>query len=261
MKLSIITINYNNAEGLRRTIESIVPQVSSAIEYIVIDGGSTDKSVDVIRRYASSINTWVSEPDKGVFHAMNKGLYKAQGDYVLFMNSGDLIKEGTNIANILSYLTGEDLVYFDIELEDIDNRSFINTYPDKLDFKFFAEQSLPHQATFVKREILLEYGGYNEQMKLGADWAFSVDAVCLRRYIYKHVSTHFSTYFLDGISSAPENYKLLWQEKEEHIKAHYPLYYSLYREWMNKKDELYKLKSSVSVRFLKKLGFLKWLKF
>lgn len=259
MKVSIITINYNNADGLRRTIDSIAPHVSSEVEYIVIDGGSTDGSVRVIEQYTKNISHWVSEQDKGVFHAMNKGLAKAKGEYVLFINSGDLIKKGVNFTNVLSYLTREDMIYFDIELVAI-NSSYINTYPDKLDFKFFAEQSLPHQASFIKREILLEYGGYNEQMKIGADWAFSVDAVCLKQCSYKHISIHFSTYFLDGISSAPENYKLLWKEKEDHIKVNYPLYYSLYREWMEKKDELYKLKSSASVRYLKKLGFLKWLK-
>lgn len=259
MKLSIITINYNNADGLKRTISSVVSNVSSEVEYIVIDGGSTDESVDIIKQYAKDINYWVSESDKGVFHAMNKGLVKAKGEYVMFINSGDLIKTDVDFTNILSFLTGEDMIYFDIELEDI-NKSYINTYPDNLDFKFFAEQSLPHQATFTKREILLEYGGYNEQMRIASDWAFTVDAVCLKGYSYRHVVTYFSTYFLDGISSDPENYKLLWQEKEEHIKTHYPLYYSLYKEWMEKKDELYKLKSSVSVRYLKKLGFLKWLK-
>jgi len=261
MKISIITINYNNAEGLKRTMESIVPHISSTLEYIVIDGGSNDNSTEYIKLYANKIAYWVSESDNGVFDAMNRGLAKAAGEYVLFINSGDIVNENADFNKIQSFLKGEDMVYFDIEIKTEESgKSFINTYPDTLDFKFFAEQSLPHQASFIKRDTLSEYGGYDKKMKLGADWAFTIDAVCLRQYSYKHVGLHFSTYYLDGISSQPENFALLWQEKSHHIQVHYPLYCSLYKEWMKKNAELYKLKSSVSVRYLKKVGFLKWLK-
>ena len=97
-------------------------------------------------------------------------------------------------------------------------------------------------------------------MKVVADWAFFIDAVCLPKCSYKYVDKYVSTFYLDGISSQPENFAALWLEKEGHIEENYPLYYSMYKEWMEKKDELYRLKSSVSVRFLKKIGFLKWLK-
>ena len=89
-KISIITINYNNCEGLRRTIESVVNQTCRDFEYIIIDGGSTDGSVDVIKRYADNIDYWVSEPDKGIYNAMNKGIRMATGDYVQILNSGDM---------------------------------------------------------------------------------------------------------------------------------------------------------------------------
>ena len=89
MKLSIITINRNNAAGLRRTIESVVSQTYTEFEYIIIDGASTDESVDVIKEYADKITFWVSEPDNGIYNAMNKGILKAKGEYLLFLNSGD----------------------------------------------------------------------------------------------------------------------------------------------------------------------------
>lgn len=89
MKLSIITINYNNREGLRKTIESVVAQTTREFEYIVIDGGSTDGSVDVIKEFSDYIDYWVSEPDKGIYNAMNKGVKVAHGDYCQFLNSGD----------------------------------------------------------------------------------------------------------------------------------------------------------------------------
>jgi glycosyltransferase involved in cell wall biosynthesis len=89
MKLSVITINYNNAIGLRKTIESVVNQTFRDYEYIIIDGGSTDGSVDVIKEYADKIDYWVSEPDKGIYNAMNKGVAAAHGEYTNFLNSGD----------------------------------------------------------------------------------------------------------------------------------------------------------------------------
>ena len=89
MKYSIITVNFNNKEGLLKTIESVIHQTFRDFEFIIIDGGSTDGSVDVLKEYSSQINYWVSEPDGGIYQGMNKGLRQAKGDYVNFMNSGD----------------------------------------------------------------------------------------------------------------------------------------------------------------------------
>jgi len=230
MKLSIITINYNNASGLKRTIESIVPYCSQDIEYIVIDGGSSDNSVEYIKEYAGNINYWVSEPDNGIFHAMNKGLARSSGEYLLFMNSGDILNEGIDFTSVISRLSGEDIIYYDIIVADEANNKYIHPSHSYLDFKFFAERSLPHQATFIRKNVLSEYGGYNENMKIGSDWAFFIDAICLMGCSYKHIGSEFSTYYLNGISSRPDNHALLWEEKESHIKACYKLYYSLYKD-------------------------------
>ena len=110
MKYSIITVNFNNKEGLRKTIESVIHQSFCDFEYIVIDGGSTDGSMDIIKEYESHINYWVSEPDKGIYNAMNKGILKAQGDYINFMNSGDCLYDNNVLNNTLPYLTA-DIVY------------------------------------------------------------------------------------------------------------------------------------------------------
>ena len=89
MKFSIITVNYNNKEGLRKTIESVIHQTFRDFEFIVIDGGSTDGSDDVLKEYDAQIDYWVSEPDGGIYQGMNKGIKKATGEYLNFMNSGD----------------------------------------------------------------------------------------------------------------------------------------------------------------------------
>ena len=112
MKLSVITINYNNRDGLRKTIESVVNQTCRDFEYIIIDGGSTDGSVDVIKQYADRIDYWVSEPDKGIYHAMNKGIAVAHGEYLNFMNSGDCFYESTVVENVLQL---KDMVYITLK--------------------------------------------------------------------------------------------------------------------------------------------------
>src|SRR5215204_5788299 len=99
--MRIITINYNNAPNLRGTIESVINQTYRAIEYLVIDGGSTDGSVDIIKEFGNKIDYWVSEKDKGIYNAMNKGLIRATGDYVLYLNSGDYFADSSVLSDFL----------------------------------------------------------------------------------------------------------------------------------------------------------------
>lgn len=261
MKVSIITINYNNAEGLEKTIRSIVSQDHSDFEHIVIDGNSSDQSVDIIKKYETHLTYWISEPDSGIYNAMNKGIKQAKGEYVLFINSGDIINRQANIQRMIDHISGEDIIYFNLEIADQpNNNSYIKKYPNFLDFKYFAEDTLPHTASFIKKELLVEYGYYSEQMKIASDWAFFMDAVCLLKCSYKYINDHFSIFYTDGISSNGDHRQLLINERNEHIAYAYPLYNTIYCDWMTNKQELYKLKTSVSVRYLKKLGFLKWLK-
>lgn len=261
MKLSIITINYNNAIGLKRTIESVISQDCSGIEYIVIDGGSSDTSKDIIEEYSSHITYWISKPDNGVYNAMNKGIKHANGEYLLFLNSGDTLLKDAGLTGIIDKLTGEDIIYYNLEICDTtNNNKFIKFYPDYIDFKYLIEDGLPHMGTFIKRNALIDYGGYSEQMRIASDWAFFIDAICLNNASYKHIDDCFSTFYLDGMSSDSQNRHILTDERNNHIATIYPLYQSLYNDWIEKKQELYKLKTSVSVRFLKKIGLLKWLK-
>ena len=260
MKVSIITINYNNAIGLEETIKSIVSQNLTGLEYIVIDGNSSDHSVDIIKENESRIDFWVSEPDSGIYNAMNKGIKQAKGEYILFINSGDIIQPQADIQRITGQLSGEDIIYFNMEIADSPSANYIKNYPDHLDFKYFAEDTLPHTASFIKRQSLIKYGFYSEQMRITSDWAFFMDAVCLLKCTYKHINDHFSTFYTNGISSNTTNRQLLIDERNKYIASAYPLYNTIYCDWMEKKKELYKLKTSVSVKFLKKIGFLKWLR-
>lgn len=262
MKFSVITINYNNASGLERTVNSIIPHKTKDWEYLIIDGNSNDESVDIIKKYENAgIDYWVSEPDSGIYNAMNKGVRQAKGEYVLFINSGDTIHPDADIKSIMNQLTGEDIIYYNLEITDSTvKKSYIKKYPDCPDFKYFVEDTLPHPASFIRKEALVSYGYYSENFKIVSDWAFFIDVICKEKITYKHIDDCFSTFYLDGISSNEANHQLLFDERNAHIQDAYPLYYSFYKNWLDTKQELYKLKTSVSVRYLKKFGFLKWLK-
>jgi len=261
MKVSIITINYNNAEGLERTIKSIAAQGPGDFEYLIIDGNSTDRSVDVIKDNEQCIDYWVSEPDSGIYNAMNKGIKQARGAYVIFINSGDTIQSNISLHEKISCIEGHDITYFNMEIMNPDNGvSYIKKYPENLDFKYFAGDTLPHHASFIRRQMLLDYGFYSENYKIVSDWAFFMDSVCLNKCTYKYIDGCFSTFYLDGISSQPSTWQLLLEERNKHISTTYPLYKTIYHEWVDNREELYRLKNSFSVKTLKKIGFLRWLK-
>jgi glycosyltransferase involved in cell wall biosynthesis len=113
-KLSIITINYNNVKGLEKTINSVVNQSYNDFEYIIIDGGSTDGSVDIIKKHENKIVFWVSEPDNGIYDALNKGVKHSNGEYLLFLNGDDCLIDDAILQKISYHLEFKDLIYFDI---------------------------------------------------------------------------------------------------------------------------------------------------
>jgi len=260
MKLSIITINRNNAIGLDKTIASIYRQLTAGIEYIVIDGASSDNSVDVIKKYSDHISYWISEKDSGIYNAMNKGIKQAKGEYILFVNSGDVLLEKDNISNsVEEHIHGEDFIYFNLEIANSEtNESYVKSYPDTLDIKYFLEDTVPHTATFIRRETFEKFGLYSEKMKICSDWAFFFKTICFENASYKHVDNYFSRFYTDGISSDKNNYKIVWDERRSFIKNELPLLYTLYDDWMIKKGELYKLKCARSIRLIKRVGLLKW---
>ena len=147
-KLSIITINLNNKDGLRKTIESVISQTFEDFEYILIDGASTDGSVEVISQFETRLKYWISEPDNGIYHAMNKGIKKAKGDYCLFLNSGDYLDNSTILECIFESNHKEELLYGNFMINGF-NQTF--TMPDYLSFNTFLDVSIGHHASFIKR--------------------------------------------------------------------------------------------------------------
>lgn len=170
-KLSIITINRNNSAGLRKTIESVVSQTFTDYEYIVIDGASSDGSVDIIKEYADKITYWVSEPDKGIYNAMNKGIDLAKGEYIQFLNSGDWFYSKNVLQRVFELESSEDILYGDIILYNgMDNMIRFN-YPDLLSVFYLTHHMICHQAIFHKKN-LFDKRKYDETIQIVADWEF-----------------------------------------------------------------------------------------
>ena len=251
MKLSIITINLNNYQGLEKTILSVINQTYADIEYILIDGGSTDGSVDLIRKYTNKIDYWFSEKDKGIFNAMNKGIAKATGKYLLFMNSGDCLVDNGVLEKFASLQLDEDIVYGNLFFT---GGSEITTWcpSAKLNFNYFVEDSIPHQASFIKRKLFDLVGLYSEQLKICADWKFFIDAVVKFKCTYKKVELYISNFDVNGLSS---NRKLLEEEKFIVISNEYANI--IYHEYRKNYQQLANYKLSRLIKIIKKMGLLK----
>lgn len=248
-KLSIITINYNNLDGLKRTVESVVSQTWQDFEYIIIDGSSTDGSAAYIESQNDKIDYWVSEPDKGIYNAMNKGIAKATGEYLLFLNSGDHFYDTTVLQENIKYLQNYDLICFDIEVRG-DTTSEIVTYPEKIQFSDLCFGSLCHQSTFIKKELFEIIGFYDENFKLVSDWKMFIVSLFKFNCTYFKANAILSTYYLDGISSDLMNKKLLYEERQEVLNSDF-------KNLISDLKELYKLRGLVtSLRNSKKIGWM-----
>lgn len=302
MKLSIITINYNNAEGLRKTLASVAAQSYPNIEHIIVDGGSTDGSVEVIEAYASgvactasgcgikdavsaadaAVNSqpakgaqlreatqpangtlpahsahhqilWISEPDKGIYNAMNKGIKMATGEYIQILNSGDLLAAPDVTERMMAALAQQGKESSKAEtdassplasgLSPIQNRpaifygNMIKEYPDGRrvkdtcgsadytpeSFLYFYKGTLNHDCAYIRRDLFEKYGLYNEQMKICSDWEWYVRAIVLggEKTVYTNIDV--TIFDMMGISeSGGKNKELILNERREYLESILP---------------------------------------
>lgn len=240
-KLSIITINLNNASGLRKTIESVIVQSFKSYEYIIIDGGSSDGSIDVINEFAKKLTYWVSESDDGIYQAMNKGILKSNGDYILFLNSGDWLVKSNILYKVKQYLDKADILFGDLincyapkaDIKEI-------RFPDNLTFDFFLTSSIPHPASFIRRQLFKEIGLYNENLRIVADWEFFVLAIIKNNCTYLHLNFPVSVYNMNGISENPSYRHLLASEVKNSLEHYFPRLLPDY-------DELHRLKKEMKL--------------
>ncbi|MFD2553279.1 glycosyltransferase family 2 protein [Sphingobacterium tabacisoli] len=256
MKLSIITINLNNKLGLANTIESVANQTFQAFEYIVIDGQSKDGSVSLLDSANKRIDKWISEKDSGVYEAMNKGIQLADGEYLLFLNSGDLLHSAKSIENMISNLTA-DIVYGDLVFAN-EGSSSTYYYPEKLTIEFLFESTLGHPSTFIRRDLFKQFGNYNTNYKIASDWMFFLTCILKGHVSTRHVNQVVSVFDTNGISSDPKNQPMIREERTGFLKEEFPLFYEEHLKHMKCKNTLGRIQSSKGFRILKKLGVKKF---
>lgn len=198
MKLSIITINYNNVSGLQRTINSVLGQTFMEYEWIIVDGGSSDGSKDLIQKYSDHFTFWCSEPDAGIYNAINKGITHARAEYIQILNSGDWLCSKDTLERVFAKDHSSDVLYGDmIQVGDAGNR--LVRYPKKLPLFFFLYDSLCHQACFYKRDVFFN-NLYDESFRIVSDWAMNIKLI-LEGKSYDHLDLPVVYYDNSGISS------------------------------------------------------------
>lgn len=235
LKLTIISINLNNLKGLKETVKSVQNQTCQDFEYIIIDGASKDGSIEFIKQKTYIIDLWKSEKDTGVYNAMNKGIEMSNGQYLLFLNSGDVFSNDNVIKKNLKNLDNKiDIIYGNVNLVDngvlVEKRQF----PDELTFSYFLEKTITHQVAFIKKRVFEDVFYYSENFKMISDWELFICAICKFNKSYKHINLEFVNYDVSGMSSLSENQMIIKNEKRISIEKHFPLFIDDY----NKKEIL-----------------------
>ena len=212
MKLSIVTINYNNAEGLRRTLASVAAQTYRGIEHIVVDGASADGSVNVIRDYdalnSSSENplvvSWSSEPDNGIYNAMNKGIKRASGDYIQILNSGDILASDDVVEKMLAALEvngNPDFLYGNMVKKDYSSGTVVGK-SGKVEHSLrqYYSSTMNHDCCYISRRLYEKYGLYDESLKIVSDWKWFLQAIGMGDVRPVYVDIDVTIFDASGIS-------------------------------------------------------------
>lgn len=228
-KISIITINYNDKVGLEKTMQSVVNQVDNDFEYIVIDGNSADGSKEVLEKYNQQITYSLSEPDSGIYNAMNKGIRVAKGNYLLFLNSGDYLFDNDVISKVKKIIDGNYDIYYGNTIFKNKLKEEVIIYPEKLSFHFFTYNSLCHQATFIKKSLFESIFYYNESLKIISDWEFMIYAICKKNCSYKHINEFICYYDFEGVSSNENSKKIIKEERNAVMNKYFSAFIEDYK--------------------------------
>lgn len=260
MKFSVITINYNDQIGLERTIKSVINQTCNDYEFLVIDGGSTDGSVNIIKKYEKNITYWISEKDKGVYHAMNKGVAKAKGHYCIFMNSGDSFYSPNILESVTNYQ--EDIICGKILRGNSTTPNGHNK--EVISLVDLMRRSLPHQAMFINKELLIKHP-YDERYKILSDWKFCIESIIFDNCSFRNIDLIIANFDLSGISTTAS--KLFAEERELILPELLPTrIIDDYKRFTPIDDELFdivlQLTQTIKLRnFIKKISIvLLWIK-
>lgn len=256
MKFSVITVCFNDHEGIEKTVRSVVEQTCSDYEYIIIDGGSTDGSIDVIEKYRDNIHYWVSEKDNGVYAAMNKAIRAAKGDYCIFMNSGDSFFSNDVLEKVEHLNLDCNLAVGGASMTRKGKQISLVIPPDNVCIGFWLYHSVIHQAAFMCTTYLKEKL-YDESLKIVADWKYMLSEYVNRRYIYQSIPFTICCFDTSGMSSNEEKRNM---EREKVLKEVLPpMIYDDYKKYaglkplysndalLNNLNEVFKYRTLVQI--------------
>ena len=234
MKISIVTINYNNVEGLKETLSSVVEQSYRDIEHIIIDGGSTDGSVDAIKEYVAdnpkresffkhTVN-WVSEHDNGIYNAMNKGIKKATGAYIQILNSGDIFAASDVVERMVAEIENAEnpeLLYGNMIRKDyatgkIEGKSKEVEYS----LRQYYSSTMNHDCCYFRRDLFDTYGLYDESLKIVSDWEWFLRAIGLGNVKPIYIDIDVTIFDCSGISET--NLELRNKERRQVLEELLP---------------------------------------
>ena len=229
MKLTIITINFNNNEGLRKTLESTLIQTYTNFEHCIIDGASSDNSVDIIKDYKERANKkgikvkWISERDSGIYDAMNKGIDMADGEYIQFLNGGDYLVNKETVKDVDTYINQNTVPIFYGNMLKASSTSKMKRCRgfkgEKITFLHFYTRTLNHPVTFIKKELFKKYGNYDTTLKIVADWEWFLRTVIINAEEVGYYNKDIAIFDVQGISSDPMRYTV---ERTKVLKYYIP---------------------------------------
>lgn len=231
MKVSIITIAYNNLDGLRQTYESIRRQTYRDYEWIVIDGGSSDGTKQFLEEHDAELAFWCSEPDKGVYNAQNKGTQHATGEYSIYMNSGDSFYADDVLEKLFQQESDADIIYGNWMLVFEDGKTRLRVAPEVIDLAFLYEDNICHQAMLIRTEAV-KNRPYDEAFRIYADWEEWL-ALYMQGKRFERRDLTVCNFLVGGISTGDNASEKLKQERMAEIKRLQDRYYTgIWRETM-----------------------------
>jgi glycosyltransferase involved in cell wall biosynthesis len=213
--LSIITVVFNASKTIESTIQSVLGQTYLEIEFIVIDGESTDNTLSIIKTYQNEIDLLVSEPDQGIYDAMNKGIKKASGNWLLFLNAGDHFYDDHTIERFIKFLERNrsyELIFGDVLIIERDGTEYIGHLENSV--PFLIRKMICHQCIFYSKEIFSQIGLFDTRYRLSADFEHLLRVKYGGLRIAK-IPEIIARYKLDGISAEKKNISAIWKERLE----------------------------------------------
>ena len=248
MILSIITINRDNASGLEQTIQSVLSQSMDSFEFVIVDGASTDGSVDVIQKYVGESGVrlkWVSEPDSGIYNAMNKGIDLASGEYLEFLNSGDCLASDNVVEKVFESLEKAKFppILYGNMLKDMNGRVIRDRSfgGESMSFLSFYRGTLNHSSSFIRKDLFYKYGKYDEDLKIVSDWKWFLQAIVLGGEEPVYTDLDVSIFDMNGISET--NKKLAQAERKHVLEQFFPVsVLADYEKWFFHINQMKRLK-------------------